>query len=499
MSNTVKLTMSTTESNGQIRYTTDGTEPTYSSNLYSEDIDFEVGTTIKAKTFVEGKYPSVTTTFTNFEPNIYFEKVGSIDGMPSRKSFYTGGDYHLIFKKVGSYYILILCPFYVASKMLSDNDRVEYSNNIVKISKDLTNWYTIDSLESAKSSKYIFDIIYFKEKYYVFSTTCNYSGTSMGSTNCRVSVNEYTSLEKEAALNYGDKLISESIECYLMCNYSGSSTNTAYTYSYPLVVSESYVDNNELCISILSNRSRRSVSSSSTDTYSKDASICKIYTTDGVNWVNSALNINNQNDYHLCFVKKDGIYYVITGLKSTYGTQFLSDERSYSLSNAAGIRGHNNDYIVTSGNAIYTITPTPETITYSSSLVSNRVSPYIIKNNIIYELADTFEIYDFTKSLRYSISNFPNIAGGDIYYKTTVIEENNNSFLFLNKPQPNSSSIDIYRIYYNKYDQITSSVKTLSEEDLNSNLIKAQLSIVNNTKVIDEQSLNNLIDDQEII
>lgn len=49
---------------GEIRYTTDGSEPTRTSKLYSKPLTFKKSTTVKAKTYWSKEKPSFTTTFT---------------------------------------------------------------------------------------------------------------------------------------------------------------------------------------------------------------------------------------------------------------------------------------------------------------------------------------------------------------------------------------------------------------------------------------------------
>ena len=59
---TVQITCSTPEA--QIRYTLDNSEPNEQSNLYSEQIELNLNTTVKAKAFKEG-YESSDTSFLN--------------------------------------------------------------------------------------------------------------------------------------------------------------------------------------------------------------------------------------------------------------------------------------------------------------------------------------------------------------------------------------------------------------------------------------------------
>lgn len=60
----VRVTMASSTSGAQIRYTTNGAEPTTSSTLYSSPINLTTTTTLKAKTFATGYNPSTTTTAT---------------------------------------------------------------------------------------------------------------------------------------------------------------------------------------------------------------------------------------------------------------------------------------------------------------------------------------------------------------------------------------------------------------------------------------------------
>ena len=73
----LKMTLSTTEANGQIRYTLDGTEPSMTSTLYSTgtNIDVPYGSTLKAKTFVDGKMPSITMGYDNFTYEFELQKL----------------------------------------------------------------------------------------------------------------------------------------------------------------------------------------------------------------------------------------------------------------------------------------------------------------------------------------------------------------------------------------------------------------------------------------
>ena len=57
------ITLSTATNDAQIRYTTDGTEPTASSTLYTSPIAITTATTIKAKAFKSGMTDSDTATF----------------------------------------------------------------------------------------------------------------------------------------------------------------------------------------------------------------------------------------------------------------------------------------------------------------------------------------------------------------------------------------------------------------------------------------------------
>ena len=64
------ITLSCSTSLATIRYTTNGSEPTISSPIYSRPIDVSETTTIKAKAYKSGKTPSntVTGTFTIYKP-----------------------------------------------------------------------------------------------------------------------------------------------------------------------------------------------------------------------------------------------------------------------------------------------------------------------------------------------------------------------------------------------------------------------------------------------
>jgi len=68
--NPQKITLSCSTSLATIRYTTNGSEPTISSPIYSRPIDVSETTTIKAKAYKSGKRPSntVTGTYTIYKP-----------------------------------------------------------------------------------------------------------------------------------------------------------------------------------------------------------------------------------------------------------------------------------------------------------------------------------------------------------------------------------------------------------------------------------------------
>ncbi len=83
-SSAINVTLATTTTNGVIRYTTDGSEPTATSTQYSAPIAVSTTTTIKAKTFATGMDPSYTASATYTFPvmmnNIAALRAAQADG-----------------------------------------------------------------------------------------------------------------------------------------------------------------------------------------------------------------------------------------------------------------------------------------------------------------------------------------------------------------------------------------------------------------------------------
>lgn len=175
-------------SGAQIRYTINGEDPTESDTLYtSSGVELDYGDVLRAKAFKSGSMPSAVNVYKNRTPIVSVEKFLSINEINSDIS--SSNKVYWI-KKVNNIWFLS------GLKYSSGTTVLLYSN-------DLQTWKEVNR---NSTTRYIWDIEYFKEKYILLESASAYDTTynaySSLSEPYLIYLNNLESgVEKETAIN----------------------------------------------------------------------------------------------------------------------------------------------------------------------------------------------------------------------------------------------------------------------------------------------------------
>lgn len=174
-------------SGAQIRYTINGEDPTESDTLYtSSGVELDYGDVLRARAFKSGSMPSAVNVYKNRTPIISFEKVCDLDFLrDSTDSSHDSSDEVYKIKFVNNIYFLF-------GKNTYYNGATSTSENIIYYSSNLKDWVKMIN----PSTYYVYDIAYFKNKYYALASNYEllYSSNSGNTTTYFVT---YDSLESD--------------------------------------------------------------------------------------------------------------------------------------------------------------------------------------------------------------------------------------------------------------------------------------------------------------